>query len=259
VSKYDLNDSSEYQKRKSFYGNLLTIYGRKAVLEAIQDTGLDIFRLHLAESNQNSKIMQAIIGFAKKRHVEILYHDRKALAYISRNGKQDQGIAADIQCAGYQSAEEFLKNNNHSCETRLLALDGITNPQNLGMIIRTACAGNIDAIILPGKGNAGLGPLAIKASVGTAFKAEIIRCEVLIPVLKQYQQAGFRVCSLVAEASESLFDYSGKHPSIFVLGNESDGVSKDVRTLTDHKLSIPMRNGVESLNVAITASLIAFL
>lgn len=250
------SDSPEYLQKKRFFDQLLTIFGRKPVLEALQEKGSKIHRLHLAESNKKAKILDDIIALAREKGAEVLYHDSKALSRISKNAKQDQGIAADLICDGYQSHQNFLQQQTGPFE--LLALDGITNPQNLGMIIRSAAAGQIDGILLPKQGCARLDALVIKASAGTLFKAPILRCDKLVDALKDCQQHGAKICGLSSHATESLGQYQSTQGSVFVLGNETDGVSKAVENMCDHWLSIPMRNGVESLNVAVTASLIAF-
>ena len=91
-------DSQEYLKRKSFYDQLITVYGRKPVLEILEDNSIEIFRLHLAESNRSGGIIEEIQQLAKQRGVEIYFHNRQALSRISRNSKQDQGVACDIHC-----------------------------------------------------------------------------------------------------------------------------------------------------------------
>ena len=257
MSKHSNNqDSQEYLDKKRFFDQLLTIFGRKPVLEALQEKGSKIHRLHLAESNKKAKILDDIIALAKDKGAEILYHDSKALSRISKNAKQDQGIAADLICDGYQSHSSFLAQQTGPFE--LLAIDGVTNPQNLGMIIRSAAAGQIDGILLAQQGCARLDALVIKASAGTLFKAPILRCSNLIDALKDCQEHGAKVCGLSSHATETLGQFNNHQGSVFVVGNETDGLSKAVENVCDHWLSIPMRNGVESLNVAVTASLIAF-
>jgi 23S rRNA (guanosine2251-2'-O)-methyltransferase len=253
-----MNDSENYQKKKRFFDNLLTIYGRKPVLEALEDNNMSLYKLHLADSNKSGGIIADIIKLAEKRHIDIQWHDRKALSRISRNSKQDQGVAADIKIDQHQSLEHYLQ--QHSSERRfsLIALDNITNPQNLGMIIRSVCAGNIDGLIIPRKGCAALSPLVIKASVGTVFKAPLLHCESLAEGLAALREKGVAICTLSSHANQSLFEYQPEQSVVYVLGNETEGVSKEVEALSDQQLSIPMNNGVESLNVAVTAALIAF-
>jgi 23S rRNA (guanosine2251-2'-O)-methyltransferase len=126
------------------------------------------------------------------------------------------------------------------------------------MIVRSAAAGNIDGIIVPRQGTAALGPLVIKASAGTLYRAPIITCDTLPDALAACRLLGAQVCILDAGATGSLFDHRERDFCIYVLGNETDGVSGATDALADTRLAIPMRNGVESLNVAVTASLIAF-
>jgi 23S rRNA (guanosine2251-2'-O)-methyltransferase len=155
---------------------------------------------------------------------------------------------------------ELPDQSNHPDQPhlRLLALDGINNPQNLGMIIRSAAAGSIDGIILARKGNAALGPLVIKASVGTLYRAPLLFCTSVLDALNLCRKRGAELCTLEANADLSLFDHRPEGHCVYILGNETEGVCAEVRALADTPLSIPMRNGVESLNVAVTASLIAY-
>ncbi|MFO7553164.1 MAG: RNA methyltransferase [Haliea sp.] len=252
-----MNDPGDYTARKAFFDRVLTVYGRKPVLEALLDPTLTLHALHIADSNRDGGVMAEILRAAQRRGVEPRYHGRAELARISRNGRQDQGVAADILCPAFQRLEDYLAKLPASPQ-RLLALDGITNPQNLGMIIRSAAAGQIDGIVLAKRGNAALGPLVIKASAGTVYRAPLLACEELPGALRACKAAGIRVCSLRADASESLFSHRPGGHCVYVLGNETEGVSATTDALADVALSIPMRNGVESLNVAVTASLIAF-
>lgn len=250
-------DSEDYRAKKRFFASLLTVYGRKPVLEALRDPAVKLFRLHLAESNKPAGILDEVIAIAERQGAEVRYHDRKALSRISRNSKQDQGVAADLQCAGYQSFEGFLQQPARP-DYRILALDRITNPQNLGMIIRSACASGIDGILLPEKGGAQIDSLVIKASAGTLFRAPILRCDSLDRALDEARAAGADVCALSSHAPQTLSEFQPKGPCVYVLGNETEGVSEAIDRRCNQRVRIPMHNGVESLNVAVTAALIAF-
>lgn len=253
-------DSADYLKRKAFYDQLITVYGRNPVIEVLKDPQLKVYKVHLADSNRESDIIKDIKQLAASRGVEIVYHSRIELSRISRNSKQDQGVACDIHCAGFDSFENLLKDFEigRSPNFSLLALDGVTNPQNLGMIIRSVTASPAYGLLLPSKGNSDISPLVIKASAGTVFKGNILRCKSLIQALKAFQAKGFHICSLASQQSTPLTDFKPCRPTIYVLGNESKGVSQDIINLSDHCLSIPMANGVESLNVAVAAALVAF-
>ena len=247
------------KKLKPDLTKLLTIYGRKPTIEALQNNNLPIFRLHLASTNKNSPIINEIIHTAKQRNIETLYHSKKELSRISKNGKQDQGVCLDILMPSFLSIDEFLEtNHNKEKPQRLIALDGITNPQNLGMIIRSVCASTFDGILLPDKGCAKLDALVIKASAGTLFKCTIIREKSLANSLRQLSKNKFEICVMNSEAKQSLFDYKNDKACVFVFGNESDGLSNEVEAISTHSLSIPMKNNVESLNVAVSAALVAF-
>ncbi|GAB2517114.1 TrmH family RNA methyltransferase [Microbulbifer agarilyticus] len=252
-----MNDSPEYLKKRAFFDSLLTIYGRKPVLEALEDNSLPVHKLHLAESNRKDQLISRIEQLAEERNIQVAHWDRKGLSRISKNAKQDQGVALDLALPKYGSADTFLKENQGK-HFELLALDGITNPQNLGMIIRSACAGGIDGILLPKKGCAQIDPLVIKASVGTLFKTRILRCDQLATVLQKFGEQGARVCALSSYAQDTLGTLDTSTPTVFVLGNETHGVSPAVEKSCTHKIRIPMQNDVESLNVAITAALISF-
>ncbi|WP_444886841.1 23S rRNA (guanosine(2251)-2'-O)-methyltransferase RlmB [Microbulbifer sp. JMSA008] len=252
-----MKDSSEYLKKRAFFDSLLTIYGRKPVLEALEDPELPVHKLHLASSNRRDQLISRMESLAEERQIEISYLDRKELSRISKNSRQDQGVALDLALPNYGNYKAFLP-KNEAKTYELLALDGITNPQNLGMIIRSACAGGVDGILLPRKGCAQIDPLVIKASTGTLFKTQILRCDTLADALSDFRDSGARICGLSSHASMTLAEVPGNKPTIFVLGNETRGVSDAVTKQCNELVRIPMQNGVESLNVAVTAALISF-
>jgi len=233
---------------------ILTIYGRNAVLEALEDKSIDIYRLHLSKSNRASNQLDKMKKIAQERGVEIKYHDKASLSRISKNSKQDQGVALDIKMKNFSTLKEFLDTNS---SYKILVIDGVTTPQNVGMIIRSATAGDIDAIILPSKNTAKISPLVVKASVGTVFKIAIINSQDLAEDLNALLLNGANIYALDSRAKESLWSMTHSQKEVYILGNESEGISKISRELSTHSISIPMSRGVESLNVAVTASLIA--
>jgi len=251
-----LKDSPEYLAKKAFFDKVLTIYGRNAVMEALEDEAVTIHKLHLSTSNKDATVLEQMKNIAQKRGIQIAYHDKQALSRISKNAKQDQGVALDIVLEHFGDEDAFKAGHT---TYRIIALDGITNPQNLGMIIRSCAAGNIDAILLPTKGAAQISPLVIKASVGTLFKMPIIKTSDLAKTLRSFQKDGAELYTLSSHATNSYKEQSYSNKTIFVLGNESEGVSKSIEALCDKSIAIPMQRGVESLNVAVTASLLAFL
>lgn len=251
-----MKDSQTYLNKKSFFDKMLTIYGRNAVVEALEDNTIEIYKLHLSNSNKNEGVIKEIKALANKREIEIAYHDKATLSRISKNAKQDQGVALDIILAHSSNEDEFIANHTNY---RILALDRVQNPQNLGMIIRSAAAGNIDAIMIQDASSAKISPLVIKASAGTLFKLPIIKSRGLYKSLKKFKEQGSSIYTLSSHATQSYKEAKYGNKTIFVLGNESEGVSPEIEELSTASIAIPMNRGVESLNVAVTASLLAFL
>ena len=249
-------DSPEYLVKKAFFDKILTIYGRNAVMEALVDEAVTVHKLHLSKSNKDAAVLEQMKALAQKRSIEVKYHDKQSLSRISKNAKQDQGVALDIVLEHFGDEERF-KNQHKSY--RIIALDGVTNPQNLGMIIRSCAAGNVDAVLLPTKGAAQISPLVIKASAGTLFKMPMIKTSNLKKTLISFQTDGAEIYTLSSHAKKNYTEENYSDKTIFVLGNESEGVSKEIEKLCTESITIPMQRGVESLNVAVTASLLAFL
>ena len=250
-------NSNSYAEKKAFFDSLLTIYGRKPVLEALQDPSIPIFCVHLADSNKAGDIVRDIEQLANRRKVAIKYHSKIELSRISKNSREDQGAAADLQLPRYRRLETFIQSYKPGA-TKIIALDRITNPQNMGMLIRSACAGGVDAVLIPENGCAPLSPLVIKASAGTLFKCPILRCGELSAALKVLQKLNMQVGVLSSHAQQELFSLPKNQARVYVLGNESDGVSSEIMKAADMEIRIPMQNGVESLNVAVTAALVAY-
>ena len=192
-----MQDSAEYLAKKAFFDKVLTIYGRNAVMEALEDKSITIHKLHFSKSNKDAAVLEQMKEIAKKRGIEVAYHDKQSLSRISKNAKQDQGVALDIVLEHFGDEESFLDAHK---TYRIIALDGVTNPQNLGMIIRSCAAGNVDAILLPTKGAAQISPLVIKASAGTLFKMPIIKTTNLAKTLQSFQKDGANVYTLSSQA-----------------------------------------------------------
>lgn len=252
------NSPSTYDEKKAFFAGMLTIYGRKPVFEALADTDIPVHCLHLADSNKPGGIIRDLEELARQRGIPIKHHSKIALSRISKNAREDQGVAADLRLPRYQRFEDFIETLATRSQTRIIALDRITNPQNMGMLIRSVCAGGIDAVLIPETGCAPLSPLVIKASAGTLFKCPIVRCTDLHAALLSLRERRFEIGALSSHAAENLLALPKHSARVYVLGNETEGVSADIMALADLKIRIPMANGVESLNVAVTAALLAY-
>jgi 23S rRNA (guanosine2251-2'-O)-methyltransferase len=142
---------------------------------------IQIHKLHLSKSNRTDETIEEIMALAEMRGVEIKYHTKESLSRISKNSAQDQGVAIDVVVKIIEALQTLSTDLPDSF--RLLALDGINNPQNLGMIVRSAAASKIDGIVLPRRNSTKLSPLVMKASAGTLFKIPIYYCEDLAEIL----------------------------------------------------------------------------
>lgn len=247
---------TEYRQRRAHFDSLLTLFGRKPVLEALRSAEVQPVRLHLANSNRDSVELREMRAIARRRHVEIVEHSRRELSRISKNGKQDQGVAADIEAPCYLPIERLLEDRAGSRE--LLAVDAVTNPQNLGMIVRTVAASPMHGLIIPRRGCARIDGLVIKASAGTLFKCRIYHCDRLVSALAEVREAGYRIVGLDSRGDLSIKTVPNDHAMVFVLGNETSGISAEVNTLCEQNVRIPLANGVDSLNVSVAAALVAF-
>ncbi len=249
-----MKDSEAYLTKKAFFDKVLTVYGRHAVMEALLDEHLTIHKLHLSTSNKPSGELDRMIRIARERGISIARHDKQALSRISKNARQDQGVALDVVMEHFVEEAEILKQKSY----RIIAVDGVTNPQNLGMIIRSCAAGTIDALLLPTRGAARISPPVIQASAGTLFRLPIIRTPDLVASLRRFGREGAQVYALEADASLDYRNVPVEGKRIFVLGNESEGITPAVLDACTEAIAIPMARGVESLNVAVTAALLAF-
>ena len=249
-----MDDSDTYIQKKDFFASLLTIYGRKPVTEALEDPSIKPYRLHLAETNRPSPPIKAMMDIAERKGAEICHHSRDALSRISKNRRQDQGVVLDIKAPNYQDA----KNLDPSIHSRIIALENVTNPQNIGMTIRSVGASPSSGVLLAKQGNAPLDGLVIKSSAGTLFKTPIFYCDQLLEEVSSLSKRGFKIVGLTGQANQTLAEVVSDAPGIFILGNETSGLSQKMIDCCDELVKIPMSNNVESLNVSVAAALVAF-
>lgn len=137
--------------------------------------------------------------------------------------------------------------------TRVLLLDSVHNPANVGMILRAGVAAGIDGIVVPTRGTADIGPIVIKASAGVAFRAPILRVETSADAAAMLSDSQFAVIGLDA-GGEDLYDADLPDRVVYVMGNEASGLSVE----TDYNVAIPLASDVESLNVATAAAVLCF-
>ncbi|MFT4084876.1 MAG: RNA methyltransferase [Nocardioides sp.] len=240
--------------RRSPRDSFITVYGRMPVQEVLRDPGLDVDKLVVAHGSGGHSL-EAILRLAEEQRVPVEWSSAQRVKLLAGNGKHDQGIVADVEAPGLRSLEEYVA--EAPADAGLLLLDGVSNPANVGMIIRTATAAGL-AAVLPSHGTAAIGPLVIKASAGVAYRATIVRCRRTIDALTRLHAAGFASYGLDSLAATTLYDADFRGRCAFVLGNETDGLSPEVEARLGDLVAIPMSGGVESLNVASAAAVLAF-
>ena len=233
----------------------VTVYGRKPVLEVLADPALTVDKVMLADTARGPAASE-IIHAARGRGVDVLRASAHRVKVLAGNGKQDQGVLADVVAPRMGPLDLAL--SGRRAPRSVLLLDGITTPANVGMILRAATAAGVDGIVVPRRGVAGIDPLVIKASAGVAFRAPILRCATAGQAAEQLAESGYPLFGLDGTARETIFTASIPSRAAFVMGGETAGISADVANYVTDRLSIPMSGGVESLNVATAAAVLCF-
>ena len=240
----------------------IVIFGRHPVDEALRSQGAEVLEVKVARS----------VGAAERRALAarvIAASGEIAFEEISRDGlsrytgapRHDQGVAARVRLLRVTEVEALLdgaKGRAARKPLRLLALDGVTNSQNVGMVVRSVVGAGLDGLLWPVVGQPWVNGLVVRAAAGAIFECPIVRCDSLAVGLGLLQAGGFASFGLDAGAVRSLFEVDPGHRAIFVLGSESQGLSPEIRGMLDEPVSIPMAGPLESLNVAVAAGLVCF-
>lgn len=236
----------------------ITVYGRRAVLEALRDPDLEVAGVLVAEAG--GAVVDEVRKAAGQRGVELRTAKAHRVSLISGNGRQDQGVVADVVAPEMRALTDRLAELEHdpTRKQRLLLLDGVTTPGNVGLIIRSATAAGVDGIVVPRRGTAAIDPQVVKASAGTAFRSPILRTPNAPDALAALTDAGFAIVGLDAGAATSLWDMPLPDRVVFLVGGEHEGASKEASAFAHSWVSVPMPGDVESLNVACATTLVAF-
>ncbi len=234
----------------------ITVYGRKPVLEALDDIDLRVDKVIVAEGLRGDPI-RAILDAARDRGVPVQRASAHRVKVLAGNGRHDQGVLADVVAPRMLPVTEFVDGLADGAPATVLVLDRVTNPSNVGMILRSATAAGLDGVLLARRGVPSIDPLVVKASAGVAFRAPVLRSGTVEEGCEALRAAGFDLYGLDAGAG-SLLDAVLPPRVALVLGNETDGLSESVRPLLDGVLGIPMHGGVESLGVASAGAVVSF-
>jgi 23S rRNA (guanosine2251-2'-O)-methyltransferase len=235
----------------------ITIYGRKPVLEALTDPDIAVDKV-LLQRGARERSATDIVAAAERRGVPLDRVAPEKITRISRNGRHDQGVVADVVAPAMRTVQAHVQDLDPHAPQRVLVLDGVTNPANVGMILRTATAAGLDGTVLAHQGVPDVGPLTIKASAGVAYRASILRAQTVEDALEALQDAGFAIYALGGAAETTIYAAEYAQRAAFVLGSETYGVSDGASRWVHEWIRIPMAGGVESLNVSSAATALAF-
>lgn len=234
----------------------ITVYGRMPVLQALLDPGVQVDKVIVAHNAEGGSL-DAILEAAAGAGVRVHHASPQRVKVLAGNGRQDQGVVADVAAPRMLPLDEYLA-SSPSAPVHLVALDGVHTPANVGMIVRTVAAAGLEGLVLPRRGAPEVDPLVIKASAGTVFRAPLLRCHTPEEALERSRAAGFEVVGLDAGAETSLYALDTPRRAVFVLGNETSGISPACRPRVDRWVSIPLHAEIDSLNVASAAAVLAF-
>ena len=225
------------------------------VLEALLDPRAAIRRVVLARHAAGDAVAR-IVEAAADRGVRVERVEPARVTRISGNGRHDQGVVAEVASPGLAALDGWLAARPGALG--LLLLDGLTNPANVGMVIRTAVAAGLDGVVLPRAGSPGVGPLVVKASAGIALFAPVLHAPTADEAAGILAGAGVTLIALASGRGAPVWEIGLPGRLAFVLGNETAGISPAVAARIDQWCSIPLAGGVESLNVASAAAVVAF-
>lgn len=228
----------------------VNIFGSNPAVE-ILDSGRKIYKAYLV--NDTNKDIAARLA---KKNIQIEYLDKHD--FKKRFLGNHQGIVLEVEDYRLWSLDEFIKDLDISEKPLLVLLDGITDPHNLGAIIRTAEAGGVAGIIIPKNRSAGVNATVVKVSSGAIEHIKIIEVTNLRNTLELLKKKGFWTVGTDLEADKSYQDIDISVPLALVIGSEGKGVSKLIKETVDYNVKIPMVGRINSLNASVSAGILIF-
>jgi 23S rRNA (guanosine2251-2'-O)-methyltransferase len=233
-----------------------TVLGRNPVVECLR-AGVPATALHVALGTTADERISEAVQLAADAGISILEVQRNDLDRITGNALH-QGIALQVPPYEYAHPDELLESASDSGHPPLImALDGVTDPRNLGAIVRSVSAFGGHGVVVPQRRAASMTAVAWRTSAGTAARLPVARATNLTRTLREYATAGLMIAGLDAEASVSLDDFDlAADPLVLVVGSEGKGLSRLVRENCDAIVSIPMAGPTESLNASVAAGVV---
>ena len=233
-----------------------TVLGRNPVLECLR-AGVPATALHVALGSTGDERVAEAIHLAADAGISLLEVPRADLDRIA-GGALHQGVALQVPPYEYAHPDELLEAASESAEPGLIvALDGVTDPRNLGAVVRSVGAFGGHGVLVPQRRSAGMTAVAWRTSAGVAARLPVARAVNLTRTLREFATAGFMVAGLDAEGSVSLDEFElATEPLLLVIGSEGKGLSRLVKQTCDVTVSIPMAGPVESLNASVAAGVV---
>lgn len=229
----------------------MIVYGANPVLEALRAHPNRV--RYVGITREQSGRMQKLIAEARKNGVTVRTMTTNEIDRLTNRGVHN-GVVADVDAGAYVDFHDVLAND----ETKfILILDGITDPQNLGAILRVADGFGVDLVVLPEHESVGLTPAAVKASAGASEWVRVAQVTNLSRAIEALKEKGFWVYAATADGDRAdAIDFTGK--VALVMGNEGKGVRRNVLEHCDRNVSIPMFGHVDSFNVASATAVLCY-
>lgn len=228
------------------------VAGRNSVVESLR-AGIPAMALYVAGRAQEDERVAEAVQLAAEAGIAVLEAGLSELDRLT-GGAIHQGVALRVRPYEYAHPEDFADTGGPT-PPLVVALDGVTDPRNLGAIVRSAAAFGATGVVVPARRSAGVTAGAWKASAGALVRLPVAQAVNLTRALEAYKKAGFFVAGLDAEGSTDLREMPiADGPVVLVVGSEGRGLSRVVAGACDLLVSIPMASGNESLNAGIAAS-----
>ncbi len=231
------------------------VAGRNSVVEALQ-AGIPVTTMYVAEQIERDDRIRAAFRLGADRGLSLLEVTRNELDRMTDRAVH-QGIALKVPTYEYADPHGLVERAREGAERPLLvALDSVTDPRNLGAVIRSAAAFGVHGVVIPERRAAGMTAGAWKASAGAAARVPVAQVTNLTRQLVDYQADGLMVAGLDAEGTVDLADLElATEPLVLVIGSEGKGLSRLVRETCDVLVRIPMASSSESLNAGVAAGI----
>lgn len=232
------------------------IEGRNAVIEALR-TETTIDKIYIAKG-ETDKTLGHIASKARDMGIVVVEADRRKLDNMSRTHAH-QGVIALAAVREYVSVQSILDAAAEKGEAPLLVVcDEISDPHNLGAILRTAECAGAHGVIIPKRRSAGLTAVVAKTSAGAVSYMPVARVPNIAALLKDLKKQGVWVFGTAAEGTTTLYDADLKGAAAIVIGSEGDGMSRLVAENCDFLVSIPMKGRISSLNASAAAAILLY-